>query len=128
MKAFRFWSKAVLFLLLSFSLLACAVSNSPVTKTGAYPKVLERARKEHRPMVMHSGVDTFSVTSVVVERSKRQFTVHLGKLDSVYQATLTAPSPAKKAVHLFMRDSTSYTLDEPHTIPLNRIGRIELAD
>lgn len=79
-------------------------------------------------MVMHSGVDTFAVTSVVVERSKRQFTVQLGKLDSLYQATLTAPAPAKKPIHLFMRDSTSYTLDEPHTIPLNRIARIELAD
>jgi hypothetical protein len=79
-------------------------------------------------MIMHSGVDTFSVTSVVVERSKRQFTVQLGKLDSLYQATLTAPAPAKKPVRLIMRDSTSYTLDEPHTIPLNRIARIELAD
>ena len=26
------------------------------------------------------------------------------------------------------RDSTSYTLDEPHTIPLARIEKIELAD
>lgn len=76
-------------------------------------------------MIMYSGVDTFSVASVVVERSKRQFTVHLGKLDSLYQSTLTGPSSTKKPLRLFMRDSTSYTLDEPHTIPLTRIARIE---
>ena len=127
MKALRFWSSAVFFLLVS-SLLSCASSNGHITKMGAYPKAIERARKQHRPMVMHSGVDTFSVTSAIVEKSKRLFTVHLGKLDSLYHATLTVPSPAKKPLHLFIRDSTSYTLDEPHTIPLNRIARIELAD
>jgi hypothetical protein len=78
-------------------------------------------------MIMHSGVDTFAVTSVQVARSRRQFTVHLSKLDSLYQATLTAPSPTKKYMRLVMADSTSYTLDEPHTIPLTRIARIELA-
>src|SRR3712207_3405708 len=108
MKAFRLWSSAVP-VLLSLTLLSCAVGNSPVTKTGAYPRVLERAKKAHQTMIMHSGVDTFAVTSVVVEKTKRQFTVQLGKLDSLYQATLTAPSPAKKPVRLIMRDSASYT-------------------
>lgn len=74
---------------------------------------------------MHSGVDSFAVSSVVVERTKRQFTVQLGKLDSTYQATLTAPSSGRQPLHLYMLDSTSYTLDEPHTISMTKIGRIE---
>lgn len=119
------WTSAVFISILFTSLSGCAGSNNTTNKTGAYPRVLERAKKDTRPIIMHSGVDSFAVASVVVERSKRQFTVQLGKLDSSYQATLTALPSGRKPLHLYMLDSTSYTLDEPHTIPITKIGRIE---
>ncbi len=78
---------------------------------------------------MHSGVDTFVITSVLVERSKQQFTVHLNRLDSLHRVNINnSKSLAGKQIHVYMRDSTSYTLDEPHTIPLSRVARIELTD
>jgi hypothetical protein len=76
---------------------------------------------------MHSGVDTFAVTSLLVEKNKQDFTVHLNKLDSLRRSLLTNPGAVpQKLVHLYMTDSTSYTLDEPHTIPLKKVARIEM--
>ncbi|OLY94171.1 hypothetical protein SAMN05444008_105267 [Cnuella takakiae] len=121
----RIWTTTVFISILSAAISGCAGSNSTTTQTGAYPRVLERAKKNARSIILHSGVDSFAVTSVVVERSKRQFTVQLGKLDSSYQATLTGPSSGREPLRLYMLDSTSYTLDEPHTIPITKIGRIE---
>ena len=78
---------------------------------------------------MHSGVDTFAVTSLLVEKTKQQFTVHLDKLDSLHRLHFNNPKAlGEKRIYLHMRDSASYTLDEPHTIPLARIEKIELAD
>ena len=78
---------------------------------------------------MHSGIDTFTVTSVVVEKSKKEFTVHLNKLDSLRRVSMKNPKRSgEKYIRMYMHDSTSYTLDEPHTLPLKKIARIELID
>lgn len=76
---------------------------------------------------MHSGVDTFAVTSVQVERAKKQFTVHLQKLDSLHRAAFGNPAEqVGKYVRITMQDSTSYTLDEPHTLPFSRVRSMAL--
>ena len=78
---------------------------------------------------MYSAMDTFVITSVLVERSKQQFTVHLNRLDSLHRVHMNNPKMlAEKHIHVYVRDSASYTLDEPHTIPLNKVVKIELAD
>lgn len=80
-------------------------------------------------MVMFSGADTFAVTDVQVWRSKRQFTVQLARPDSILVLALRGyPKLPGKRLYLYLRDSASYTLDEPHTIPMDRIARIGLSD
>ena len=73
-------------------LAACSTSgNNAVTRTSAYPRVIEQARKDKNYFIMHSGLDTFAVTSLLVEKNKQDFTVHLNKLDSLRRALLTSP-------------------------------------
>ena len=78
---------------------------------------------------MHSGTDTFAITSVLVERRKQHVTVHLNRLDSLHRVHINNPKAlAEKQIHVYVRDSILYTLDEPHTIPFNKVARIELVD
>ena len=129
MKIFSYWSIPIFALVLSCSLPGCFIhyNNKPITRTSAYPRVIERAKKDKHYFIMHSGIDTFAITSVLVERSKQQFTVHLNKVDSLHRVYINNPKTLQeKHIHVYMRDSVSYTLDEPHTIPLNKIARIEL--
>jgi hypothetical protein len=107
---------------------ACTTSgNNAITRTSAYPRVIEQARKDKSYFIMHSGLDTFAITSLLVEKNKQDFTVYLNKLDSARRSMLANPgSASQKLVHLYMSDSTSYTLDEPHTIPLKKVVRIEM--
>jgi len=96
------------------------------TSTRQYPKILEQARKESRFIIMYAGLDTFAVSSLVVENNKKEFTVHLDKLDSLHRSTMkNEASTTEPQVHLFVQDSASYTLDEPHTIPFIKLTRVE---
>jgi hypothetical protein len=95
----------------------------------SYNKALARAGKDKSYMIMHSGVDVYRITSVEVEKSKKQFTVQLNKVDSIHLANMNNPaSSGEKLVHVYMKDSTSYTLDEPHTIPLSKVASIKKVD
>ena len=127
---FSYRNTTVYILVLLCSLTAC-LSNygdgKPVTRISAFPRVMEKARQDKRYFIMHSGIDTFAITSLLVEKGKNEFTVHLNKLDSLHRLHNAASSTEKQA-KLFMRDSVSYTLDEPHTIPFNRVARIELVN
>lgn len=128
----NFYLKAIIFfLIISGSLSGCFTYNSsnPVTRTSAFPKVIEKARKDSRDFFMYSGKDTFAVTSIMIANSKREFTVQLDRLDSSRRANLNNPAnQPEKQLALYMLDSTSYTLDEPHTIALKKIARIQLRD
>ena len=76
---------------------------------------------------MYSGVDTYRVTSAQVEKTKKQFTVHLAKVDSLHAADLKKPgSTSGQIIQMYMRDSASYTLDEPHTILINKVAKIDM--
>ena len=132
MKNSIFCSALIIGGLLWCSLLGCSAYQSNtnlITNSASYPRVIEQARKDKRYFIMHSGVDTFAVTSLLVEKTKQQFTVHLDRLDSLHRFHFNNPKAlGEKRIYLHMRDSTSYTLDEPHTIPLARIANIELTD
>jgi hypothetical protein len=112
------------------SLVACSsitTSEKTISETSAFAKTIGQANRSKRYFIMYSGVDTYRVTSAQVEKTKQQFTVHLAKVDSLHAAILKNVSPTSgRLIQMHMRDSTSYTLDEPHTIPINRVARIDL--
>ena len=126
MKIFRNSTAAII--LLGF-LSACSnnyTSPKTITETGDYARVLARANKGKGYYVMYSGHDTFRITQVEVEKSKQQFTVHLAKVDSAYRANVNHPENMPgRLIHVYMSDSVSYTLDEPHTIAMNKVARIQ---
>jgi hypothetical protein len=117
------WRNAIVFLICCCYLLACSPGNE-ITNTSKYRGTLERGRKDHRSFVMYSGIDTFAVTSIAVERRSREFTVQLDKPDSLQRPVNSKLPPSNKKIFIYMKDSTSYTLDEPHTIPLKNISRL----
>ncbi len=127
-----------------FSIALSGCSNSyikakSVTPTSAYPAAIDQASKDHRYFIMKSGINLYTVTSVDLDKAKQQMTVTLDKVDSShlvnarnfgskrYKPQKGEPKVPSE-IRLYMKDSTSYTLDEPHTIPLNRVGRVELLD
>jgi hypothetical protein len=129
MKTSHYYTSFVLAFLFSSCLVGCSNNYSTgntISQTSAYPKIIERANKDKRYFIMYSGIDTYRITSAQVERAKQQFTVHLAKVDSAHASRLRNPGTmTEKAAYMYMQDSTSYTLDEPHTIPINKIARIE---
>lgn len=83
--------------------------------------------------MLHSGVNIYTVVSVEVHKSKKQMTVQLDKPDSLHSFYVTnhetkpyKPNPELSEMHMYMTDSVSYTLDEPHEILLEKVAKIEL--
>jgi hypothetical protein len=112
----------------SCCLLSCLSSNN-ISRTAAFPRAIEKGKRDKNYFIMHSGVDVYRIKSIEVEKSKQQFTVLLDRVDSIHLGGIKNPkSLNEKLTQLYMKDSTSYTLDEPHTIPLTKVARIEVAD
>ena len=140
MKIFKFCHPIACVFIFLFVLGACSSYNykaKTVTSASAYPSTIERAKKDKRYFIMQSGINLYTVTSVDLDKAKQQMTVTLDKLDSVHllyyknpaitrDGTTKSEPHVRSEIHMFMKDSTSYTLDEPHTIPLNNIEHIEL--
>ncbi|TDH26764.1 hypothetical protein EXU57_08075 [Segetibacter sp. 3557_3] len=130
MKIYTLWTTLIFSLFFLASQTGCSSSTATaksVSNASAYPRILKRADGDKRYLIMYSGVDTYHVKSVQVEKSKQQFTVHLTKVDSLHATSLRNPgNTTAKLLQMYMRDSTSYTLDEPHTIPMNRVAKIDL--
>jgi hypothetical protein len=108
-----------------------------VTAAAGFPDAIEEGRKDKRYFIMKSGLNIYTITSVDLDRAKQQMTVTLDKVDSSHLVYLNNPevrrtrarvgeTPAQGEIHLYMKDSTSYTLDEPHTIALGKVDRIAL--
>lgn len=122
----------------SFIIGACSsqFSKARTVKPTSYPAVFNRVKKDHRFSIMQSGINFYTIKSIEVDHSKQQFTVTLDKLDSiktVYFKNQQSSSNSIKAgeerqLHLYMKDSTSYSLDEPHTILLERVARVALVN
>jgi hypothetical protein len=112
----------------SCCLLSCLSGNN-ITRTVAFPRAIEKGKKDKNYFIMQSGVDVYRIKSIEVEKSKQQFTVLLDRVDSLHLAGKKKnKSLNEKLIELHMKDSTSYTLDEPHTIALNKVASIQVVD
>ena len=105
--------------------------NGPVSRSG-YPAAIERAQKKKWYMVLHSGINVYSITAVQLDKAKQQATVQLDRVDSLYLTPGSQLAPSAKSrtasMHWYTSDSASYTLDEPHTIALDKVTRMERVD
>jgi len=108
-----------------------------VTSAAGFPDAIDEAKQDKRYFIMKSGLNIYTITSVDLDRAKQQMTVTLDKVDSAHLVYLNNPevrrtrarvgeTQAQGEIHLYMKDSTSYTLDEPHTIALGKVDRIAL--
>jgi hypothetical protein len=112
----------------SCCLLSCLSGNN-ITRTVAFPRVIEKGKKDKNYFIMQSSVDVYRIKSIEVEKSKQQFTVLLDRVDSLHLAGKKKnKSLNEKLIELHMKDSTSYTLDEPHTMALNKVASIQVVD
>lgn len=112
-----------------FMLFACHAVNDTITTPSAFAKTIRKANRDKHPFLMFSGVDTFSVTHIMIENKRRDMTVQLARIDSSHRTVLRNPNTVdRKTVALYMRDSTSYLLEEPHTIPVSKISKIQIMD
>src|SRR5215216_818895 len=117
------WRNKIVFLISCCYFLACSPGNE-ITNTSKFRGTIERGRKDHRLFVMYSGIDTFAVTSIALERRSKEFTVQLDKPDSLQRPVNSKLPTSNQKIYIYMKDSGSYTLDEPHTIPLKNISRL----
>lgn len=140
MKTSGFCCAAFFAFIFSSALSGCSNSYSkarPVTPASDYPAAIETASKDHRYLIMQSGINLYTVTSVDLDKAKQEMMVTLNKVDSSrlvnakelgFKRYKLQKGESRSQLHLYMTDSTSYTLDEPHTIPLTKVGRVELLD
>ncbi|MDQ6813632.1 MAG: hypothetical protein M3040_07850 [Bacteroidota bacterium] len=139
MKTFRLYH-AMIFATIFFSALwACSnqISQSKtISQSNEYPATLEKAMKNKRYFLMQSGINLYTVTSLDLDKAKKQMTVTLDKVDSLHLAQFknaalrsnkrNEGASMQPQINVYLKDSTSYTLDEPHTISVNNVARIEL--
>ena len=131
MKTFRNYCVPVSCFFLFYLLAACSSQSYPANTTisrSSYPAAIERAKKNKWYMVLHSGINVYAITAVQVDKAKQQATVQLDKVDSSYIAVAGAAKGKAASMHWYTNDSTSYTLDEPHTIVLDKVVRMERVD
>ncbi|HZG24157.1 MAG TPA: hypothetical protein VEZ17_06225 [Chitinophagaceae bacterium] len=137
MKVSRCSRYHLLVLVLSMVLWGCASQNTSGTLTNKsrYAGVLEKARIDKRSMMLHSGINLYTITNVQVDKAHRQFTVQLDMPDSIHRtdannaavgtATPNAAGQSGSArLHVHMSDSISYTLDEPHTLSMDKVAKM----
>ena len=110
-------------------------TGSALTRVSAYPKAIANAQKNKQYMMLHSGVNLYSVVRLEVHKKTKEITLQLDNVDSTHVMNTSGNDAMKNQanqekmsgnppLHLYMTDSVSYTLDEPHTVPLKRIARI----
>lgn len=125
-----------------YTLIGCSSQYYKTKTVGSrtkYLKTIEKAKDDKRYFILYSGINIYSVTSVDVDRAKQQFTVQLDKVDSLRLIYLQNPQTNRSRpksgeltsfseIRVYMSDSTSYTLDEPHTLFLDKVAKVELVD
>ena len=131
---------AVVILAALFILPGCSgnyYKTTTLTRKAKYARAIEKAKEDKQYFILYSGINIYSVTSVDVDKPKQQFTVQLDKVDSMNMANLgdsgtkrprpkTGEGSSLSKILVYMSDSTSYTLDEPHTLPIDKVAKIEL--
>ena len=112
------------------------VQSKSVIDASDYPAAIERAKKDKRSFILHSGMNVYTITAVQLDHAKQNIHVQLNKLDSLHIVRVAGPNnnqqrPAKNSsapgeIHVYMKDSTSYLLEEPYTLSLDKVAKIDL--
>ena len=138
MKTFKMATFVLLIFATADIITSCAntgYTTRPVSSSADFPAVLETSRKKDRAFILHSGLNIYAVSSLELDKPKENMHVQLKKLDSVQVVQVDAPGKTTdkaaaagrpNEVHLYMKDSASYLLEEPYTIPLARVARIDI--
>lgn len=140
MKTLRFCSTAFFALISLCVLSGCSNSYTKaktVTPASAYPAAIEQANRDNRSFILHSGINIYTITSYQLNKEKQKLDVQLNKPDSLHAVDVSdresgrsrpkkGESSLIKEIHIYTKDSVSYTLDEPHTIPLENLARVDL--
>jgi hypothetical protein len=77
MKGRNFCIVSFLFSVLFVIVSACGTTSDTLTNPSTFAKTIRKASKDKRPMLMFSGVDTFSVAHIMIENKRRDMTVQL---------------------------------------------------
>jgi hypothetical protein len=112
------------------------LKQNPCPDASDYPAVIARAKKDNRLIILHSGINVYTVTALQLDRAKKNVEVQLNKLDSLHIVKIANPNSnqevsdksgtSPREVHLYMKDSISYLLEEPYTIPLEKVARVDV--
>ncbi|MCW3115516.1 MAG: hypothetical protein JWR18_3912 [Segetibacter sp.] len=111
----------------------------PVKATAQYPVALERGKQEDRFFILHSGSKTYAISTIEVNREKQQLELKLDKLDTPHTVYTTRPrhrvykskkgqSPVLTEIHLYLKDTPSYALNEPLILPIEKVNKLELLE
>ena len=102
--------------------------------TSASAAAITRATKNKDYVSLQSGTNFYYVTFAEIDKAKKNVTVTLDKIDSIHynqvlistnNKVLVNDNPPKPHLHIKLVDSTNYTYDEPHTIPLMKISSMQ---
>ncbi|MCW3110361.1 MAG: hypothetical protein JWQ09_4867, partial [Segetibacter sp.] len=78
MKTSRYFHATIIAFIFSFAFGGCTndyFKTKPVTPVSAYPKAIEKAKKDKRYFIMQSGINIYTITSVDLDNAKQQMTV-----------------------------------------------------
>lgn len=139
MKTFIYCRTAFFALISLGALSGCSnsyIKAKTVTPASAYPAAIEQANRDNRSFILHSGINVYTITTYQLNKEQQKMDVQLNKLDSIHVVDVSdresgRSRPKKggssiKEIHIYTKDSVSYTLDEPHTIPMDKLARIDL--
>ena len=102
--------------------------------TGASAAAITRATKNKDYVSLQSGANFYYVTFAEIDKAKKNVTVTLDKIDSTHYNQILTSTNKKVLIndkmltphlHINLVDSANYTYDEPHTIPLIKIGSMQ---
>ncbi len=140
MKIYRFCCTILFAFIFSCALSGCFqyyFKAKPVIPVSAYPAAVEQAKQENRFFILHSGTKAYNITSLQVDQAKQQMELELGQIDSLHTLYVTKPQSRRyravkgqsrvlTEIHLYLKDTGSYSLNEPLTLPFARVSKIEL--
>lgn len=131
--------KPFIILIAACALFACSASHKAgtVTKASAFAAILEHAKKDKSYITLQSGINLYSVVLVEINKPRQEMTLQLNKPDTAKINNVTnagknaytndkTSAGTNRQTHILMNDSISYTLDEPHTLMLAKIAKIEI--
>lgn len=111
----------------------------PVDAAARYPVAIERAKQEYRFFILHSGSKAYAISTIEVNRDKQQLELKLDNLESPH--TVYTEGPQKRVyrpqkgesevlteIHLYVRDTAAYTLNEPLILPIEKVNKLELLE